>query len=121
MGRKVKGKKKRAKKTAKIGRKIPDRFKHLQSQTRMNDTQTRLVVKEVKKINHSSSTFRDVEKGMDEINGLMGGFGVEAINEGSLNLLYVNMGDTYDTTIVYEVRDGKARVGDWGSYVEAVS
>ena len=117
MGRKVKGK---GKKTAKIGRKIPDRFKFLQSQNKLSDNDTRQIMSRIRAINSGSATVESVDKDMQSINKLMRGFGVEAITEGSLNLLYVNMGDTYDTTIVYDMDEGRARVGDWGTYVEAV-
>lgn len=42
--------------------------------------------------------------------------GVESLYPEFPHFYYVNMGDTYDTTLYY---DGKAlRIGDWGSYVE---
>ncbi len=41
-----------------------------------------------------------------------GGFWMDAV------LAYVNMGDTYNTTIYYDTDKGKFYLGDWGSWVE---
>jgi hypothetical protein len=64
----------------------------------------------------------DLVDKMQEINDIMGGHGIEGISEQigdhSLNLIYVNMGDTYDPTVIYNINEGMATVGNWGSYVE---
>jgi hypothetical protein len=63
-------------------------------------------------------------------NEIMGGYGIEAIDipEGSFSncqipdicIEYINLGDTYATTLVRMVKHGKItyRVIDWGSIVE---
>jgi hypothetical protein len=33
-------------------------------------------------------------------------------------LSYVNMGDTYDTTLLYDHKTGRFSVGSWGDIVE---
>lgn len=60
----------------------------------------------------------------------IGGFGTEAIRgddrEGTpygyfwqdTVALYVNMGGTYDTTLVYDVGMDRVEVGSWGGWVE---
>lgn len=57
---------------------------------------------------------------MDKINDIMRGHGVEYIPAGSSSrspaIEYVNMGDTYDTTVMW-VR-GTFRIGCWGDIVE---
>lgn len=57
---------------------------------------------------------------MLSVSDIIGGFGVEHIPAGrgskSPSITYVNMGDTYDTTLLYV--NGKFRIGDWGSIVE---
>lgn len=57
---------------------------------------------------------------MEKINSAMGGFGVETIPSGSNSrspeITYVNMGDTYSTTILFV--NGNFRVGSWGDIVE---
>lgn len=57
---------------------------------------------------------------LDKINDILGGCGVERIEPGnnarSPGILYVNMGDTYDTTVM--VVRGWFRVGCWGDIVE---
>jgi len=54
------------------------------------------------------------------INAILYGCGVERIDEGSNQrspaIDYVNMGDTYDTTVL--VVRGRFRVGCWGDIVE---
>jgi hypothetical protein len=63
---------------------------------------------------------REARQSLETIDGLIGGHGVEYIREGggqrSPAIRYVNLGDTYDTTILY-VR-GRFRVGCWGDIVE---
>jgi hypothetical protein len=63
---------------------------------------------------------RSARRAMETIDGLVGGHGVEYIPAGSGNrspsIRYVNLGDTYETTILY-VR-GRFRVGCWGDIVE---
>ena len=57
---------------------------------------------------------------MDAISDVLNGSGVEYIEAGagakSPAIYYVNMGDTYDTTVMW-VR-GRFRVGSWGDIVE---
>lgn len=57
---------------------------------------------------------------MSKIDSLIGGYGVEFIPAGSgsrsPSIRYVNLGDTYDVTVLY-VR-GQFRVGCWGDIVE---
>ena len=63
---------------------------------------------------------RAARRAMETIDGLIGGYGVEYIPAGAGNrspsIRYVNLGDTYETTILY-VR-GRFRVGCWGDIVE---
>lgn len=58
---------------------------------------------------------------MDKISDVLGGFGVEYIEAGngakSPAITYVNMGDTYSTTVMWV--KGRFRVGCWGDIVEA--
>jgi hypothetical protein len=57
---------------------------------------------------------------LEVINETIGGFGVEYIAQGhnqkSPAIEYVNMGDTYATTILYV--NGKFKIGNWGDIVE---
>lgn len=57
---------------------------------------------------------------LDRISDILNAHGVEYIPEGkgkrSPSITYVNMGDTYDTTIL--VVNGRFRVGCWGDIVE---
>jgi hypothetical protein len=73
-------------------------------------------------------TDRDAEETLEQIDNLIGGHGVEAVRDEHLEgpggyfndtpLLYVNMGDTYDTTICYDTIDGQFFIGSWGDFVE---
>lgn len=62
---------------------------------------------------------------LDKINDLVGGYGVEAI-EGNWHdryyqnivALYVNRGDTYVTTMLYDTVRGTWHVSSWGDFVE---
>ena len=64
---------------------------------------------------------------MEMFNELLGGFGVEAIRSerkwlnsyyGDCFATYVNMGDTYDITILRNNKNGKFMVTSWGNFVE---
>ncbi len=61
------------------------------------------------------------EKFLDKMNHILGGFGVEYIQhprETSLGLAYINMGDTYEDTIMYDYYTDRFLVGSWGDWVE---
>lgn len=64
-------------------------------------------------------------KGLSEANTQLNGFGIEqiALPEGSIRptivINYVNMGDTYRTTLMKV--NGRYRVGCWGDIVERFS
>jgi len=56
----------------------------------------------------------------EAINELLGGFGVEVEGDvhsypPQIDLEYVNMGDTYNGTVLY---DGRWKVGTWADWVE---
>ena len=62
---------------------------------------------------------------LDAVNELVGGYGVEALGPrgsfssgGSPRYEYVNMGDTYATTLIYRTKTDNLFIGDWGSIVE---
>lgn len=62
-----------------------------------------------------------VERTLDGCNKLLGGYGVEAIfgsDSCTPVLLYINLGDTYDTTLLYEPAKDRFSVGSWGDYAE---
>ena len=68
---------------------------------------------------------RRVERVMEAINEILGGYGVEQITDSQWDnywcdggLLYVNMGDTYTETICYDTRKNKWIVSSWGNIVE---
>lgn len=61
------------------------------------------------------------ERLMCAINEIVGGYGVEAITKrGQVypTYEYINMGDTYTTTILRDCRTGRVFVGTWGDIVE---
>jgi hypothetical protein len=67
------------------------------------------------------------DKVLEEVNRLVDGHGVEAIRDeqvydnyyGDVVALYVNMGDTYDTTLVYDTETHEFQVTSWGDWYEA--
>jgi hypothetical protein len=56
-----------------------------------------------------------VERLLSAINETMQGHGVEHIGE---NALYVNTGDTYSPTLLYDYSTGTIRLTTWGDFVE---
>lgn len=61
----------------------------------------------------------DPEDYLELANELLGGYGVESARVGDRSILYVNMGDTYDNTIIYDEEEFQYRIGSWGDWVEA--
>lgn len=69
-----------------------------------------------------SKGYTDVDTALETINEILNGYGVEVINDndfttywGSIGIVYVNMGDTYTTTVLYDTRKGRWYVSDWGT------
>jgi hypothetical protein len=68
---------------------------------------------------------RSVEQAMDRIDEILHGYGVESIRGNTWDgfwtdciALYVNMGDTYTPTVLYDVNKDVFVVTDWGTWVE---
>ena len=66
-----------------------------------------------------------VDDALDNINRILNGYGVEAIRDNQwapyymdIGLLYVNMGDTYTGTVIFDTRSKRFIVSDWGTIVE---
>jgi len=64
---------------------------------------------------------------LDTLNEKLGGYGVESITDerawvssyyGDIIGLYVNMGDTYDKTVVYDTENKEYLVTSWGDFYE---
>jgi len=63
----------------------------------------------------------------DDVNTIMNGNGIETLNAKkeidsywkNTAYLYVNMGDTYDQTIIYNIATNRFVICSWGSIVEA--
>lgn len=59
---------------------------------------------------------------MVALNEILDGYGVEVISEDTSNLEvhaeYINLGDTYTTTLLYDYTRQKWFVTSWGDWVE---
>jgi hypothetical protein len=60
--------------------------------------------------------------------GVLNGFGIESIRDDGwsdyyldLGLLYVNLGDPYEKTLMYDTRTKKFIIGAWGDYIDTPS
>ncbi len=70
---------------------------------------------------------KKAEAVLEEVNKLIDGHGVEALRDenawdnyyGDTIATYVNMGDTYETTLLYDVREHEFHVTSWGDWYEA--
>lgn len=83
--------------------------------------------RQLQKFIDQTAEITNVDERMNKINSLMDGHGVEAITwEGEhvskywMNIiaLYVNMGDTYDMTVLYETETEEFTISSWGDFVE---
>ena len=69
---------------------------------------------------------RGVSEALDLANQILGGYGVEKIESeeawdnyhGNAVALYVNTGDTYNPTLIYDTEEEEFYLTDWGSWVE---
>ena len=69
---------------------------------------------------------RESDRIMEALNSVLDGHGVESIQgrkwldnyHGDHCACYVNMGDTYDATILLDYDTGNYRLTTWGDYVE---
>jgi hypothetical protein len=66
-----------------------------------------------------------IDVALDGINDVLQGYGVEGIPDAgwhnyycSTGLLYVNMGDTYTPTVIYDTRKSRWIIGSLGDLVE---
>lgn len=66
-----------------------------------------------------------VDIALDQINKVLQGYGIESIKDNQwdryycdIGLLYVNMGDTYIPTVIYDTRKETWHICSWGDYVE---
>ena len=74
----------------------------------------------------SASNSEKVDKVLEEVDRLVNGNGIEPINGDyhvdnfyhDIVALYVNMGDTYETTLLYETDKDRFLVTSWGDWVE---
>jgi len=73
-----------------------------------------------------ASTSKQVDDALDFVNQTLNGHGVEAIRGDyhvdnyyyDIVALYVNMGDTYNSTILYETDNDRFLLTSWGDWVE---
>jgi len=56
----------------------------------------------------------------DDANTMLDGHGIEEITECGRVLRYINLGDTYDTTVCHDLDTGEMWIGSWGDWVEQV-
>ena len=93
-----------------------------------NDVNWSEIEKMISKVNTNDE--EAVDEAMDKFNEMLGGYGIEAIHDGDqpvsgpggyymdILLLYVNMGDTYATTVCFDTNECEMFVGSWGDAVE---
>ena len=73
----------------------------------------------------ASLNFNAIDMALEQINKILCGYGVESMRDiewdsyyGDIGLLYVNMGDTYVGTVIYDTRKKRWFVACLGDYVE---
>jgi hypothetical protein len=101
-------------------------IKTIKSYLRVDDAQAR-GIRAAMKLGEAGS--REASDAMEAINGILDGHGVEAVRGDyhvdryhyDIVATYVNMGDTYNGTVLYETETGKFIVTAWGDWVEQKS
>lgn len=75
-----------------------------------------------------ASTPEAVDGALDYANQKLGADGVESIRDDGwdrfycdIGLLYVNRGDPYEDTLMYDTRTERFDVGGWGDYIDSSS
>lgn len=76
-----------------------------------------------------NGNYEDIDNVMAKMNGSINGYGVEALTDenhdnvpryyGNIVGLYVNKGNTYDTTIIYDTAEGRFIIANWGDFIES--
>lgn len=94
--------------------------------TRPTEHQIRRAIRAAAKaFPNDESGIIDTTKRLEFINEILGGYGVEPLRGvwwcrscGNCHAEYVNFGDPYDLTVVYDYHRCMFRVMSWGDYVE---
>ncbi len=84
------------------------------------------IEKMVKMANKHNLKNEEVSNLMDIFNEKLGGYGVEVLRSsdfrksywGDIIALYVNMGETYETTILYDINNEEFIKTSWGDFME---
>lgn len=84
------------------------------------------IEKMVDKYNKMRVDKRDVDGIMEKFDRMLDGYGIEAVRGhdyqdsywGDILFLYVNMGDTYTKTVVYDTQMKRFVFSSWGDYYE---
>lgn len=80
-----------------------------------------------KSLNKAREKFDNPDDVLEYVSDQCGGYGVEAVSAENawvshyyqnIIALYVNFGDTYDTTVVYDTEWGEYNVMSWGDWYE---
>ena len=96
---------------------------------RLTPGEADLVLRALEKSPGETRNARAADAHLDRLNKAMKGFGVEALRSdevgrdryyGDIVGLYVNMGDTYNATVVYDTRDEVFYYTSYGDFVEAM-
>ena len=80
----------------------------------------------IRSVMDSATNNKAIDSAMGSLNTLLEGYGVEAFRGEwwtnvfwlDINLLYVNMGDTYTGTILYDPQAERFILSSWGDFVE---
>lgn len=83
-------------------------------------------VKQIRQAMEDVTGYKDVDRCLDTCNQILKGYGVEETRDNNhssyfqdIGLLYVNMGDAYVPTIIYDTRKSRFYVTCWEDIIEA--
>lgn len=99
-------------------------FEKIAAIFKVSPENAKVITAAIRKADHSGDP-SDVDEALEVANQILKGYGVEPLRGefrggyyGDTEALYINFGDTYDNTLLYDTRTEKWFVTTWGDFVE---
>jgi tetrahydromethanopterin S-methyltransferase subunit G len=81
---------------------------------------------EIRNLMKDADNYDEIDEALNDINEILKCYGVESIQDNDfygyycdIGILYVNTGETYDFTVLYDTRQERFLITSWGNIVES--